>query len=437
MQTVSLNKEIKVSGEYDVVVVGGGPAGIFAAITAARNGAKTALVEQYGFLGGNATAALVTPISKFKKNGEIVVNGAPWEFVGRLKEIGGAVDDYENGNVPVDTEKFKLIAQRMVLESGVTLYLHTYFSDVICENGKVQSLIVTNKNGLSAINCKYVIDCTGDADVAAFAGMPMHEVKDVFELQPASLCFRIGGVDISKLSGVHPRGVNKRGQMFNIRAKFEELERDGIEKLPNFGGPWLCTVLNDEAKIVNVNITRSFADGSDAESVTQTEITLREDVFRLFDILKKHIDGFQNSYLLYTATAVGYRESRRIVGNYTLEVDKYIQAYKFDDSVARGAHLIDIHRAVDSQQDVQFLDKSGYIPYSCMIRSGFDNIIVAGRCISVDKRSFGSTRVMGTAMALGQAAGTAAAICCEDNVCVDKISVTKLRERMIEQGANI
>ena len=437
MCEVAYNRELKVSGEFDVVVVGGGPAGIFAAITAARNGAKTALVEQYGFLGGNATAALVTPISKFKKNGEIVVNGAAWEFVQRLKEIGGAVDDYENGNVPVDTEKFKLMAQRMVLEAGVTLYLHTYFSDVIANGGTVDSVVVTNKDGLTAIKCKYVIDCTGDADVAVSAGMPTYEINDVNDLQPASLCFRVGGVEMDKMPSVHPRGINMRAKVGDIRAKLQELKESGAEKMPNYGGPWFCTVLNDEAGIVNINFTRSFADASDATSVTQTEITLREDVFTLFEILKKHIDGFQNSYLLYIAPTVGYRESRRIIGNYTLEVDKYIEAYKFEDSVARGAHLIDIHRANDNNQDVQFLDKSGYIPYSCMIKSGFSNIIVAGRCISVDKRSFGSTRVMGTAMALGQAAGTAAAICCEDKVSTDKISIEKLRNKMIEQGANI
>ena len=207
--------------------------------------------------------------------------------------------------------------------------------------------------------------------------------------------------------------------------------------MPNFGGPWFCTVLNDEAKMVGVNFSRSFANGADAKSVTQTEITLREDVFTLFGLLKTYIDGFQDSYLIYTAASVGYRESRKIEGNYTLEVDKYIDAYHYEDSVARGAHLIDIHRAKDSQQDVQFLDKAGYIPYSCMIKSGFNNIIVAGRCISADKRSFGSIRVMATAMALGQAAGTAAAICNENGICVDEIAIQKLRERLIEQGANI
>ena len=227
MKTINFSKEIKIAGEYDGVVCGGGPAGIFAAISAARNGAKTALVERYGFLGGNATAALVNPISKFKKNDELVIKGIPWEFVERLTEIGGAIDDYENGNVPVDAEKFKLIAQRMVLEAGVEIYFHTFLSDIIINDGTVEGLVISNKDGLSVLKCKYAVDCTGDGDIAARAGMPMLEFTDVLDLQPASLCFRIGGVDLSKLTGVHPRGVGKRSQMFSIRARLEELEKEG------------------------------------------------------------------------------------------------------------------------------------------------------------------------------------------------------------------
>ena len=432
---ITLKKEISVIDEYDVVVCGGGPAGIIAAISAARNGARTALIERYGFLGGAATASLVNPISVFKSHGNQVIRGVPWEFVERLSEIGGAIDDYENGNVPVDAEKYKLVAQRMLLEAGVKLYLHSYVSDVIVEEKKVTHVIINNKDGASAIEAKYFVDSTGDADLCALAGFPMQELPDVGSMQPASLGFRIGGVKLDLIVGLHPRTPNAKFQMYSVREKFESLA--GIEEIPNFGGPWFCTVLNDEAGIVNVNITRTSANAVDGESVTSTECKLREDVFRFFELLKKYVPAFSDSYLLMSATQVGYRESRRIKGNHILTADEYIEAVHFGDAVARGAHPIDIHHAKDSKQEATFLSQAGYIPYRSMVSYELDNIIVAGRCISADRQAFASIRVQATAMALGQAAGTAAAICADNGCSVSNIDVKHLRERLTSQGADI
>ena len=432
---ITLKKEILVIDEYDVVVCGGGPAGTIAAISAARNGARTALIERYGFLGGAATASLVNPISVFKSHGNQVIRGIPWEFVERLSEAGGAIDDYENGNVPVDAEKYKLVAQRMLLEAGVKLYLHSYVSDVIVKEKKVTHVIINNKDGASAIESKYFVDSTGDADVCALAEFPMQEMPSADVMQPASLGFRIGGVKLDLIDGLHPRTPNAKFQMYSVREKFESLA--GIEEIPNFGGPWFCTVLNDEAGVVNVNITRTAANAVDAESVTATECKLREDVFRFFELLKKYIPAFSDSYLLMSAAQVGYRESRRIMGNHILSAEEYVRAIHFDDSVARGAHPIDIHHAKDSKQDATFLSQAGYIPYRSMVSDSFDNIIVAGRCISTDRETFASIRVQATAMALGQAAGTAAAICVAEGCKVTNIDIKKLRDRLIGQGADI
>ena len=433
--TIKVTRSIPVVSECDVVVCGGGPAGIIAALAAARNGAKTALVERYGFLGGAATASLVNPISVFKSNGEQVIRGIPWEFVERLGELGGAIDDYENGNVPVDAERYKLVAQRMLIESGVRLFLHSYVSDVV-RNGKTLShVIINNKNGTVAVAGKYFIDCTGDADVCALAGFPMQDMPGKDGMQPASLGFRIGGVRLDLITGLHPRTPGAKFQMYSVREKFESLE--GIEEIPNFGGPWFCTVLNDEAGIVNVNITRTAADATDGDSVTETECKLREDIFRLFELLKKYVPAFKDSYLIYTATQVGFRESRRIKGNHILTADEYVEAIHFEDSVARGAHPIDIHRATDSKQDVRFLSRAGYVPYRSMISDELDNIIVAGRCISADRATFASIRVQATAMALGQAAGTAAAICIKDGTPVNKVNVKELVALLKDQGAEV
>ena len=276
MSVISYQKHIPVAAEFDVVVIGGGPAGMLAATAAAKNGAHVALVERYGFLGGAATAALVNPISTFKKNGEQVIGGLAWQFVQRLTEMGGADDTYPNGNVPVDAERFKLAAQRMLLECGVTLYLHTVLIDIQGDKSALSHVILQNKSGLFALASKLFIDCTGDADLAALCNVPMQEMPPAEGLQPASLGFRLGGVKAELITGLHPAEPGAKFQMYEVRKIFESLPAE--VHVPQFGGPWFCTVLNDEAGIVSVNITRTAADATSGESITAAECRLREDV---------------------------------------------------------------------------------------------------------------------------------------------------------------
>ncbi len=190
------------AGSYDTVVVGGGPAGFIAAITAARQGARTALVERYGFLGGMATIGYVAPISVFAKDNNLVIGGIPWEFVKRLESMGGAFIEWPKANIDFDVELYKLCCQRMVLEAGVDLYMHSSLVGCEMEGKRISSIIIDNKNGLESLEAATFIDCTGDGDLANMAEVPMQPNPDN-ELQPSSFCFILSGVDTdSELSAV-------------------------------------------------------------------------------------------------------------------------------------------------------------------------------------------------------------------------------------------
>ncbi len=408
-RTVDLELHPRIAGDYDVVVCGGGPAGFIAAVAAAREGAKTAVVEQYGFFGGMATAGFVNPISVFSYNGEQVTGGIPWEFIQRLKMSGGAFVEAPLANVAFEPEHYKLVAQRMVLEAGVDMYMHSYIIGCIKDGDRIRSIVIDNKNGAEALSAKVFIDCTGDADLAYMAGVPMLGLEGR-PLQPLSSYFMMGGVNLDTpmmREAVHHNRQGVNCHCLPVREKL--LARKDELKLPEFGGPWFCPTL--QPGVITVNVTRSAGNACDNREFSRAECRLREDAFRMAAVLKEEVEEFRDSYLLSISVQAGVRETRRIHGVHVLTGEEYLNAVRFPDSISRGAHPIDIHVANGERQNITFLKQAAYIPYRSLISAEFGNLIVAGRCISADKTAFASIRVQSSCMDMGQAAGTAAAQC--------------------------
>lgn len=431
---LSLRKEVPVVGTYDVVVCGGGPAGFIAAIAAAREGARTALVEQYGFLGGAATNSLVTPLSVFTYNGEKVIGGIPWEFLERLEKMGGGLIEKPLGNVAFDPELYKLCCQRMVLEAGVDLYLHSWLSGCQTGQGRISHVFIDNKNGTEALAGKVMIDATGDADLSHLAGVPM--LPPGRPLQPASTYFVLAGVDTESSLIAEAMHHNKQGVNCHCLPIREELMRRAKELgIPDFGGPWFCTLLHPG--VVAVNMTRTQTDACDNRDYTAAECRLREDVYKMADILRENFPEFRNSYVSMVAPQAGVRETRRIQGVHVITGEEYVNGVRYPDSVSRGAHPIDIHSSAGATQSVTFLKQAAYVPYRALVANGFPNLLVAGRCISADRQAFASLRVQASCMGMGQAAGVAAAqaVRGETEVNILQLDTKILASRLREIGA--
>lgn len=419
-----------VAGDFDVIVAGGGPAGVIAAIAAARGGARTLLIERYGFVGGMSTSALVTPISEFRVGGRQHIGGIPLELMRRAAELGGAEIERDSGNWPVNDEILKLAAQRMLLESGVTLLFHSWFADVVADDGTVSHIIVQNKAGRTAYSCKVVIDCTGDADVVRAAGLPTTKGE---VLQPATLWFQLGGVDTDALEYVFGDAVDGILPVSeSIRARLAELHATG--EVPLFGGPWINRFFHDG--FVSINVLREPTDASDPERFTLTETSLREKMHALIDTLRREFPEFRDAWLAKSGIQTGVRETYHIVGLYELTQDDIIHPKAFPDTVAKGAHTIDIHHSDSIDQNEFVLLRRPYnVPFRCLVPEGSVNVVTAGRCLSADGPGFGSVRVMATCMAMGEGAGTAAALVVQHDTTMPDLNVSLLRSALIQQGA--
>ena len=401
MNTITLNKQISVRAEYDCIVCGGGCAGFIAAISAARAGLRTALIDRYGFLGGTATAGYVVPISGFYFKERRVVGGIAWEFVNRLEQQGAALVELPKGHVSVHPEYYKLIAEQMVEESGVELYTNATLTDCMTDGHSITHIVIHDKSGTYALAAKTFIDATGDGDLAAMAGAPMR-TDDSGSMQPISLCFLIENVDATTdllKPYIHHNGKDAKQSVNNIIRDYLLSCPDA----PQFGGPWFNTLLRGSS--LAVNITRACCDATDPRAYAAAERKLRRDMFALIELLRKKFPEFKDCAIVSSGINAGIRETRHLIGKGTATLQSFLDGTTYTCPAAHSAHPMDIHDPKSAGQQLIRLENNAYIPCDALVCEQLDNLITAGRCISAEAGPYASLRVQATLMSIGEAAG--------------------------------
>lgn len=414
---------------FDIVVAGGGIAGALAAVGAAKEGAKVLLIERDGSLGGAATNGLVYPIARYlakDNNGNIVTvnSGLFLEAINRLQEIDQYnSDDYVSyHDAAFNQEALKYVLDQMTIESGVQVLFHTFMSDVCAEDGKVKSVTVVNKSGVTEIFADYFIDCTGDADLAAKAGCSYRIGDDNGNCQPMTMCFRIGNVNKEEFDK-----HNKETQKL-----FKEMQDNGTLNCPG-----LFIIFNHLGEgILHFNSTRVLnRSGLNALDLSKAEQEGRAQVIETYKFLKKYAKGFENCVLLSSASSIGVRETRLVDGDYIITQDDVLKCKHFDDSIACGSYLIDIHNPKGKGVELKELEGVYYhIPYRSITPKGFDNIFVAGRCISATHEAQGACRTIPICASVGEAAGTAASLCAKEGITSRELDVKILQHKIHENG---
>lgn len=418
--------------KYDIVVVGGGFSGCAAAISAARQSNRVLLIEKANSLGGAANINLVNPFMRFSTT----VNNQPIslsrgifeEILNELEKMGGLYNNKKTYGVNIFNEEYlKLILNRMVIESGADILLRSYLTEVSKENGHIVSVRVANKSGYTDIKADIFIDCTGDADLAYLAGCPFRLGRESDNLcQPMTLCFRVGNVDVEKYNSEIKNRIN------DLYAEYKER---GLIKNPREDVLIFRNVVNN---ILHFNSTRIVkSDPTNVFDLTKAEIEAREQVFELFNFLRDNFEAFKNSELIFTAPEIGVRESRMIDGEYILTKEDIVSCVKFEDSVAIGNYDIDIHNPEGSGTSHYYFNEGEYysIPYRCLIPKGVDNMLVAGRCISVDHETQASIRIMPIVCCLGEAAGNAASVAIKEGLTPKKVDFKKIQALLRDNNA--
>lgn len=442
---------------YDVLVAGGGVAGVAAAVSAARQGAKTLLIERYGFLGGLGTAGLVNPFMiSCTSTGRPLVGGFFAEICKRMKELGGLFGR------AFDPEAMKFAAQEMVLEAGGELLLHTWITGARMKGSEIIGLEALTKAGMKDIEARVVVDATGDGDIAMMAGAP-YEMGGADGLtQAMTLMFTIGGVEMRKCLEYalehpdqmrFPKPPSREAVEQMLRGavgvagfykEVDEAREKGEFPLPQ---EMVFFIAMPTPGQVVVNTTHiGGVSGTNSWDLTKAEIECHRQAMALMKFFKKYVPGFENSYLLQTAPQIGVRETRRIIGEHVFGVEDVAEGKKYPDVVMRSAYPVDIHSPVgrgyvrkdDGKPGIAPPPGDWYeVPYRCLVPLGVEQLLVAGRCISSTHEGQAAMRIMPNCMALGQAAGTAAALSVRHEVSPRNLDTALLRQALLDQGAII
>jgi hypothetical protein len=423
-------RECPVLWDVDVLVIGGGSAGATAAIAAARQGADVALVDRAAYLGGTGTSVLDT-FYGFYCPGEgqrKVIGGIPDDVVAHLNERDAAIrrpNTYGAGTgITYDPELLKVVWEQLASHAGVRILLHTYFLDVLMQDGLVHGAIVANKAGLQQIRAKVVVDASGDGDVAFRAG-GMYEDWRAVPVQSLTTTFRVGNVDMNRA-----RQVTKK-QLWSLMA-------EGVNqheyRLPRLEGSVHITPYEG---IMATNMVRMKVDDpTDPIQLSAAEIEGRRQAMEYYRFLRERVPGYEKSVLLNFSTYLGVRESRRIIGDYWLTREDVLNVHKFDDAIAMCGAPIEEHHAGSDTRWEYLPEGAAYdIPYRCLLPKGVEGLVLAGRCLSASHDAHASVRSMGQCMAVGQAAGLAAAQAASKPITPREINVRQLQSDLIKLGA--
>lgn len=420
---ILFQKEIDSYGHYDVVVLGGGPAGVCAAVEAARNGAKVLLVEAAGMLGGMATTAMVGPLmTVYDRDGNrLIVGGLYREIVERLAKYSAVIppektdspsiytsylEKYHRHVTPFDSYMLQVVLDEMTEEAGVEVLLYTRFSDCICENGKIQTIIVNALEGLRAISADVFIDCTGNADVAHAAGVKTHKGDEESGIpQPATLMFDVDNV----VDEEYWRGPKRPVKAYRTSTP-------GRYKV-------------NHHRVFNV-------DATDSKSMSEAHKKARKQVLEAYEYLLTKT-GFKNCNLAQVASVLGVRESRHIDGKYRITIEDVANGTKFEDRIAVYGFGMDVHPRTEEESGNFKVEvaEAYYVPYRSMVPNGCQNLLVAGKTISCASQAAGGIRCMPCAMAMGQAAGVASALAAKNGIHVEDIDVAEMQTILRKHGA--
>lgn len=444
-------REVDVVHSTEVLVVGSGPGGLAAALAASRAGADVTLVERFGCFGGNITAVGVEGFAWYRHEHTIEAKGIGWEFEQRAKAMGAAVPESQSLSYELDSEGFKVVADRLVEEAGIHPMLHRLFVAPIMDCNVIKGIITESKGGREAILAKCVIDATGDADVAHRAGAPT--VKSATEdMQGASVMFHLAGVDKAAfMEGVNENPQTyrdwatgewsvetsgKEDEMFSpfIRKPFEQAIADGVipAELNTIAGTWGAA--HDTGELTYMNLVHlAECDGTDPDSLSQFEIEGRRQAMHAIEALRRYTPGCENARLRNFGMTIGIRDTRKIDAEYNMTELDVREEGRFDDTVGIYPEFIDGYGVLILPTTGRYMQ----IPYRSMLPKTIENLLVTGRAIGGDKIAHAATRNMACCAVAGQGAGIAAALSVQSNKPVRLVDIDRVQSELVKQGVRI